>query len=137
MEFPPELGEIGKGTRPGGSDGKSCHAEYDQRCRQWEERKHEKYRCVDLFDANEIIAREVSTKTSREQFGRTRTDGCPSHRRAFTFAGGFSGNETSPKYECVGDADMGRIDESSVLARLCSGVDGVEGKLESVDRCSE
>lgn len=40
-------------------------------------------------------------------------------------------NTVSPKYERVGDADMGRIDESSVLARLW--VDGVDGKLWSDD----
>ena len=40
----------------------------------------------------------------------------------------------SPKYERVGDADKGSMDESSVLARLCRGEEGVDGKLWSEER---
>ena len=65
------------------------------------------------------------------------TDGCPSHGRAFNFVWNFSENETSPKYERVGDADIGRMDESSVFARLWRGVDGVEGKFKSADTHNE
>ena len=68
-----------------------------------------------------------------------RTDGCPSHRRAAfarAFVCGFSdAAERSSKNARVGDADRGRMEESSVLARLCSGDDGVEGKL-SGEACS-
>ena len=65
-----------------------------------------------------------------------RTDGCPSHSLPFAFVWGFSGNARSPKYARVGDAESGSMEESSVLARLCSGEDGVEGKLWSGEACS-
>lgn len=72
---------------------------------------------------------------SRERRERTRTDGWPSHSLPFALGCGFSVNTVSPKYERVGDADMGRMDESSVLARLW--VDGVGGKLWSDDKCKD
>ncbi len=73
---------------------------------------------------------------SREGRERTRTDGWPSHRLPFALGCGFSVNKSSPKYELDGDADKGRMDESSVLARLCEdGVDADEGKVWSDDRC--
>ena len=137
VQLAAELRKVRQVARPAGRDRERRRAQQDERGGEWEEDEHEKHRRVHLGRQMQRQRENDETGNHTSEGDGRRTDGCPSHSLPFAFVWGFSGNARSPKYARVGEAERGRMEESSVLARLCSGEDGVDGKFCSGLKCND